>query len=116
MQLKKVILLLTLTILVCCFKLPAQNASVVTARIVESQSGDFTRMIVVRDNEAPEIIPLKDYKAFGSASSANEILAENQKKINKLIKELVDRGYELNQSSFAVDQGVYHSMLVFIRQ
>lgn len=93
----------------------AQTNKQATARIFESQSKELSRIVLVYETGESEIIPLQNWKLFGSASSTNQILIENQVVINKLLNDMVEKGYEITHLTNTGDSYLY-TFIVFTKQ
>lgn len=82
-----------------------------TARIFETQSAKLSRIVVVYENGESEVIDLKNWKLFGSTSSLNETLIDNQKAINKFLQTMTDKGYKLTKMTSTGESFIYTFMV-----
>ncbi len=108
-------LLLTVFALLTSMVIQAQTGKQATARIFESQSKELSRIVLVYETGESEIIPLQHWKLFGSASSTNQILIENQVVINNLLNDMAQRGYEITHLTNTGDAYLY-TFIVFTRR
>lgn len=81
----------------------AQTSKHATARIFESQNKNLSHIVLVYETGESEIIPLENWKKFGSIYTANEILIENQKTINRVLNEMAEKGYEIAKMTSTVE-------------
>lgn len=107
--------LLAATFLFVTLSAHAQTNKQATARIFESQNKNLSHIVLVYETGESEIIPLENWKLFGSASTTNEILIENQKTINKLLNEMTEKGYEISKITSTGEQFLY-TFIVFTRK
>lgn len=91
------------------------NVKQATARIFESHSADLSRILFVYENGESEVIPLKNWKLLGSASSMNDIFIENQKTINTLLNDMNSKGYEVSNMS-TTGEGFLNAFIIFTRK
>lgn len=107
--------LLTVVFLFITIRINAQSNRQATARIFETQSKELSRIVLVYETGESEVIPLKNLKFFGSASSTNKILIENQKTINKLLNDMSEKRYEISKMTSTGEDYLY-TFIVFTKK
>lgn len=108
-------LLLLLAFLCFTATSQAQTIKQATARIFESQSKELSRIVLVYETGESEIIELENFKMLASSSSTNEVLIENQKKINKLFNDMAEKGYEISKMTTTGEVFLY-TFVVFTKK
>ncbi|MCK5027996.1 MAG: hypothetical protein KAR57_00075 [Bacteroidales bacterium] len=113
---KKKLLTIGLFVLIAISAQAQKINKYASARIFESQSKELSRMVLVYETGESEIIPLKNWKAFGNALSNNDILIENQKVITEHLNKMSEKGYEVKNMTSTGDPTYLFTFIVFTKK